>query len=151
VVTDELVALLADREDMLLGVLGHEIGHVQHRHGMRMLIQATLLGAVSSAVWGDFSSLLALAPVVLGQSAYSRDFERQADESAIAFLRANHLSPNVMADFFERLVAKQRADQTSDQSKNTSKKASLLGIALASHPADAQRIERFRQAASEHH
>jgi Zn-dependent protease with chaperone function len=44
VVTDDLIALLQDREDVLLGVLGHELGHIALRHGMRTLIQTGLLG-----------------------------------------------------------------------------------------------------------
>jgi Zn-dependent protease with chaperone function len=108
VVTDELLALLQDRQDVVLGVLGHEMGHVTRRHGMRTLIQTGLLGAASSVVLGDFSSVLAGAPALLGHLAYSRDFEREADESAIDFLRANDIRPSVMVTLFKRLVTHQQ-------------------------------------------
>ncbi|OYU72188.1 MAG: hypothetical protein CFE45_40815, partial [Burkholderiales bacterium PBB5] len=36
IVTDAMVRLLADRPDVLVGVFGHELGHLQHRHGMRL-------------------------------------------------------------------------------------------------------------------
>jgi Zn-dependent protease with chaperone function len=146
IVTDEMLKLLEGRDDVLLGVLGHELGHVQRRHGMRMLVQTTVLGAVASLLWGDISTVLAAAPALLGQSAYSREFEREADDDAIALLRANGMSPLVMIELFERL----KKQRTGDASDPDEKSASVfdLGIALASHPADAERIQRFRDAAA---
>jgi len=148
VLTDEIVALLGDRPDVLLGVLGHEMGHVTLRHGMRALIQTGLLGAASSVLLGDFSTVLAGAPALLGHMAYSRDLEREADEASIAFMRANHIKPSVMATFFERLAqarqseasAHQKAEAGTDQDQDT------IGIAFSSHPADAERIARFKAA-----
>lgn len=142
VVTDDMLALLQGRDDVLIGVLGHELGHVRHRHGMRMLVQATLIGTAASLALGDFSSVLAAAPALLGQSAYSRDFEREADDDAVALLRANGISPAVMVELFERLEA-HRAPAGAD-----TKGGFDLGIALASHPADAERVQRFREAAA---
>lgn len=133
VVTDELIALLQDREDVILGILGHEMGHIQLRHGLRTLIQTGLLGVVSSAAFGDFSTWLAGAPALLGHLAYSRDLEREADDVAIAFMQRNHIKPSEMAVFFQRLKAKQPSGQD-------------LGIAFSSHPADAERIARFKAA-----
>ena len=148
-VTDDMLELLQGRDDVLIGVLAHELGHVKRRHGMRLVVQATVLGAVSSLVWGDFSTLLATVPVLLGQNAYSRDFEREADLDAIALLRANGLSPAVMAELFERLAA-QRAAVAKAASGAAGRGGLLdgdLGIAFASHPDDAERIQRFRDAA----
>ena len=148
-VTDDMLELLQGRDDVLIGVLAHELGHVKRRHGMRLVVQATVLGAVSSLVWGDFSTLLATVPVLLGQNAYSRDFEREADLDAVAMLRANGLSPAVMAELFERLAAKRAA--VAKAASGAAGKGGLLdgdlGIAFASHPDDAERIQRFRDAA----
>jgi Zn-dependent protease with chaperone function len=146
IVTDEMLKLLEGRDDVLIGVLGHELGHVQRRHGMRMLVQTTVLGAVAGLLWGDISTVLAAAPALLGQSAYSREFEREADDDAIALLRANGMSPLVMIELFERLK-KQRTGDASDADEKSAS-AFDLGIALASHPADAERIQRFRDAAA---
>ncbi len=145
VVTDEMLVLLQGRDDVLIGVLGHELGHVRRRHGMRMLIQASLIGVAASIAWGDFSTLLATAPVLLGQTAYSRDFEREADEDAIVFLRANGLSPAVMLELFERLGATRAPSEPGEPKR---RQGFDLGIALASHPADAERVQRFRDAAA---
>lgn len=135
VITDELVALVDGDAAVVTGVLGHELGHVKHRDGMRMLLQASAVGVLASAVVGDFSSLLAAVPVVLGQSAYSRDAERRADAEAVQLMRHAGLSPAVMVGFFEKM-AKANGDHS-------------LGIAISSHPADDERIRFFREAAGQ--
>lgn len=145
VVTDEMLALLQGRDDVLIGVFGHELGHIRQRHGMRMLIQASLVGAATSLAWGDFSAVLAAAPALLGQRAYSRDFERQADDAAIVFLRANGLSPAVMLELFARLGEK-HDPKGAEPAKQ--REGFDLGISLASHPADAERVQRFLDAAA---
>lgn len=131
VVTDALVELLADRPDVLMGVLGHELGHQRHRHGMRALLQAGLLTALSSLVIGDFSTLLTAAPALLGQLAYAREAEHQADDVAARLMRANGWDPLALGLLFERLRA-QRGEATE------------LPIGLSTHPPDAQRLERLR-------
>ena len=142
VVTDEMLQMLEGRDDVLIGVLGHELGHVRRRHGMRLLVQATLIGTAASLAWGDVSSVLAAAPALLGQNAYSRDFEREADEDAITLLRASGISPVVMVELFERLEASRPAPDA-----DTQRGGFDLGIALASHPLDTERMRRFRDAA----
>jgi Zn-dependent protease with chaperone function len=103
VITDELVQLFDAEVDVLSGVLAHELGHVRHRHGMRMVVQASLIGLLSSLVLGDFSGILAAAPVVLGQASYSRAAEREADAHCAQFLKAAGISPAVMVALFEKL------------------------------------------------
>jgi Zn-dependent protease with chaperone function len=138
IITDELVTLMKHDEAVLTGVFAHEWGHVQHRHGMRMLIQASAVGALASAILGDFSQMLAAAPVMLGHMAYSRDFEREADEASITLLQANRIPPSVMVALFEGLNSYRQSQGGEGES--------TLGMALSSHPSDAERIERFRQA-----
>jgi Zn-dependent protease with chaperone function len=79
IVTDDLVRLLQHDGQVVAGVLAHELGHVQHRHGMRMLVQVGVLGFVTSLLWGDYSTVLATIPLWLGQAHYSREAEREAD------------------------------------------------------------------------
>jgi Zn-dependent protease with chaperone function len=135
VISDALVALAHERDDILIGVLGHEVGHVQQRHGMRMVVQATLISAASTLVLGDISGLLAAAPALLGQLAYSRDFEREADVECLRLLRANGLDGTVMVAFFERLNARLQ------QQRGEGETAALL----SSHPVHAERIAFFRE------
>lgn len=136
VLTDELAELLADAPDVITGVLAHELGHVRHRHGMRTAVQAGLLAGLAGLVIGDFSSVLASLPALLGQAAYARDFEREADREAIAVLQALHLKPSRMVLFFERIEAWHKDKGTGD----------ALPIALASHPANAERKRLFTEA-----
>ena len=130
VLTDDLARLMADTPDALIGVLAHELGHVRHRHGMRQLVQAGLVGAAAGLLIGDFSALLAAAPALLAEAAYSRDFEREADEDARQLMRAAGIKPSVMVAFFEK-VAKERPGQPP--------------IAIASHPATEERIRFFSE------
>lgn len=135
VLTDALATMFEDDDAVIVGVLAHELGHVQARHGLRALVQVTLLGAVTGLVFGDFSSLVAGSAALMGQLAYSRDAEREADEASIRLMQAAGIDPAVMVRLFERLDAPRRG-QTGPS----------LGIALASHPADEERIARFRAA-----
>lgn len=146
VVTDELVELLRDRPDVLIGVAGHEWGHVQRQHGLRALIQASLLSVAVGAMVGDFSTILAGVPTLLGQLSYSRDFEREADEAAVEVLRANQLSPAVMTVLFDRLPGGKDSPQGRD-AKGVRPPPSLLGIAFSSHPASKERVAFFLAAA----
>jgi Zn-dependent protease with chaperone function len=139
IITDELVTLLNKDQAVLVGVFAHEWGHVQHRHGMRMLIQASAVGAVASLIVGDFSQVLAAAPVMMGQMAYSRDFEREADEVSIQVLKANRIAPSIMVTLFDQLSAYKK-------SKGRDAEDDGLGIALSSHPSDAERTARFADA-----
>ncbi len=135
VVTDALVELLQGQDDTLLGVMAHELGHVQHRHGLRALAQFAMLSAATGVALGDFSGLLAALPAWMGQMGYSRDAERQADAVAARLLRASGRSPAVMLLLFERL-AEGAPGRTGPP------------IALASHPADADRVRFFSDPAA---
>jgi predicted Zn-dependent protease len=146
VITDALVTLVDSDAAVITGVLAHELGHVSHRHGMRLLVQAGVIGVLSSVVLGDFSTLLAGAPVVLGQASYSRDAEREADGYSVMVLKAAGLSPAVMVGFFEKVAAK-RGPQKQGEAASTGPSFDL-GIAIASHPADEERIRFFRDAAA---
>lgn len=152
VLTDELVTLVEGREDAIVGVLAHELGHVRYRHGMRALVQVTVLGAVSSLAFGDFSGLFAGLPVLLGHAGYSRDAEREADGEAIRVMHKAQLSPAAMVVFFEKIGAHADAKKAAREGgkkgePGPAREESALGIAFSSHPADAERIARFREAA----
>jgi Zn-dependent protease with chaperone function len=164
VMTDELVQLVDGDEAVIVGVLGHELGHVRHRHGMHSLARGALLTVATSVALGDVSSLLAVLPVLLGQMGYSRDFEREADHEAVRVLRAAGHSPAVMVGFFEKIGQVRRgqagpaagpgasAPQAgkgtgTDVHDGSSPAADESPIAFSSHPADAERIRFFREAA----
>lgn len=134
VITDALLKLLDDEPDAVLTVLAHELGHVQHRHGLRMLLRAGAIGVVTSVILGDFSSLLAAAPTLLATNAYSRDNERQADFYGRALARAGGVDTSRMAVFFERIAE-----------KHAGVGEHPLAIAISTHPADAERVRFFSE------
>ncbi|MGM9482711.1 M48 family metallopeptidase [Roseateles sp. NT4] len=135
VITDELLELLADEPDAVMTVLAHEIGHVQHRHGLRLMLRAGAVSIVASVIIGDFSALLASAPAVLAGNAYSRDNEREADQYGRSLARAGGADTSRMAVFFERLAEKHKATVEN----------SPLAIAISTHPADEERVRFFSE------
>jgi len=134
VITDELLKLLDDEPDAVLTVLAHELGHVEHRHGLRMLLRAGAISVITSVIVGDFSSLLAAAPALLATTAYSRDNERQADAYGRALARAGGADTSRMAVFFQRIAE-----------KHASVGEHPLAIAISSHPADVERVRFFSE------
>lgn len=131
VVTDGLVTLAQDDFE-LLGVLAHEAGHVEGRHGLRGILQNSFLGLVVASIVGDVSSIAAAAPAALLEASYSRDLEREADAFAIAVLRANGIPLRHFADILRRLEAASGAPGT----------ASALRY-LSTHPATEDRIQQL--------
>jgi Zn-dependent protease with chaperone function len=130
VLTDDIVALAKDDRE-LLGVLAHEAGHVQRRHGIRSLLQDSAVALLITWYVGDVGTLAAAAPTAILQAKYSRDFEREADDYAAQSLRANGIGPEYLADILRRL----------DESPGGSSVTSYL----SSHPATAERLERLRR------
>jgi predicted Zn-dependent protease len=96
---------------------------------------------LSGLVLGDFSTLLAGAPVLMAQASYSRAAEREADAEAVQVLQAAGISPAVMLRLFERLA------QWRAQAQKAPASGSALGLAFASHPPDAERMRYFEDAA----
>ncbi|MDB5828570.1 MAG: hypothetical protein JWQ73_2790 [Variovorax sp.] len=146
VLTDALVELMPGEDDAVLGVLGHEFGHVLRRHAMRQLVQASAVGFAMSIAFGDYGTLIGSAPVLLATLGYSRDLEREADAESVRLMRASGISPRVMASFFEALE-RWRADPKADRGGKSGDDA--IGLAFSSHPATAERIEFFKNAAQE--
>jgi Zn-dependent protease with chaperone function len=167
VITDDMVRL-ADSDEALLGVLSHELGHVQRHHATRQILQALGLGVMLNLWAGDVSSALSATPAILLTQSYSRDFEREADQYAIDMMRANARPLEPMAVLFET-IAGLRAGGDEDDGDDDEPGADAAGGAapdeaqaqsdvgapegqeevldfFSSHPSDAERIARFRAA-----
>jgi Zn-dependent protease with chaperone function len=146
VLTDEMVTLVQGDEDVLAGILAHEMGHVHYRHGMQAVMQAMSLAVVGSALLGDYSSWLAAAPIALGQASYSRQAEHQADTYAAGMLSNAAVSPKVMVTLFDQLNndrKKSESAATSDLKKGANVLWRNLPIAFSSHPPDQDRVDYF--------
>lgn len=137
VISDALLELLPDTDGQphpgLLGVVAHEIGHVHHRHGLRMVMNASAVGVMMGWWIGDYSTVLAAAPALLLQAGYSRDFEREADNESLRIMHAAGVDPRGMVAFFAALR----------QARPTS--GSGPGLGLATHPPDSERERLFDQ------
>jgi len=132
VLLDDLVAQLND-DKQTLAVLSHEAGHAQGRHGMQLLLRSSAVGAFLAFYLGDFSQLLAAAPAALVQAQYSQSLEWQADEYGSAVMRANGMSPALLADALRQL-SKSHPETT--------------GVAyLTTHPPTAERMRRLKDLA----
>lgn len=132
VLTDELVAL-SENDDEVASVLAHEIGHLAHRHSIRMVMQDSALVLLVTAITGDAfstSSLVAALPTVLAHAQYSQAFETEADAFAYEYLTQANIPTQVFADMMLR-IAGDDAD-------------SAVAQYLSSHPGTQERIQRFR-------
>ncbi len=134
VVTDDLVTL-AQRDEELLAVMAHEIGHVHHRHILRQVLQNSMTALLIAGLFGDLSSIAGLSatlPTFLVQQKYTREFEREADDFAAEALRARGISTIHLANILKRLT----------ESHGGSDKGVLEY--LSSHPATEERVELLK-------
>ena len=102
VVTDEL-ARLAQSGEQLSAVLGHEIGHLRERHGVRTALQRAGIVATVSTLTGDTTRLADALRQVLLQSGYPAAFEDEADAFALERMRNLGIPPRALADMLQVL------------------------------------------------
>jgi Zn-dependent protease with chaperone function len=132
VVTDDLVRLAASTEEVV-AVLAHEVGHVERRHGLRNMIQSSVVSLFVTWYIGDISALAAVAPTALLEARYSRDLEREADAFAARVLEESGIPASRLADMLERIDRDRASALDSTFSY------------LASHPPTTERIETLRR------
>jgi Zn-dependent protease with chaperone function len=124
--------------DELAGVLAHEIQHVLHRHGTRMLLQRASTALLLAAVAGDVSGVMAFgleAARTLGDLQFSRQNEEEADHDGLRMLVAAGIDPRGMLEFFRKVATLESTTGT-------------LPRYLSSHPPSADRLERLKALAA---
>lgn len=134
VITDELVQL-AENDNEILAVMAHEVGHVVHRHQLRRLLQDSITVLIIASIVGDVASLASLSaalPTLMIEAKYSRDFEREADQFALRYLRDNNIRSHHFADILLRMEQQRPS-------------LGLGGGYLSSHPATKERAELFQE------
>lgn len=122
-----------ENAEELAGVLAHEIQHVLHRHGTRMVFQRASTGLLLAAVAGDVSGAMAFGletARTLGDLRHSRHNEEEADRDGLRMLVAAGIAPAGLIEFFRKMAT--REDATGG-----------LPRYLSSHPASADRVERL--------
>jgi Zn-dependent protease with chaperone function len=128
------------RDDELLAVIAHELGHLQAHHAVRLVLQQSGVAVLATVLAGDavgMTFLAAAVPAMLLDSRYSRSFEQEADDYAFGLLARHDISPQVFADVMRRFARDQRTAAPRDP---------VLRY-LSSHPPTEERIERAEQAA----
>ncbi len=139
-----LMDLMSD--DEVLGVIGHEIGHVALKHSKKemrtaLLTQAALDGVASAGGLAQVltdSQLGAIGQAVLNAQ-YSKTQESAADDYGYEFLKACGKNPLTLAKSFEKLQSLEGNSSTSNMVKQL----------FSSHPDTATRISRIRKRAAE--
>ena len=112
-------------EDAVAAVLAHEIGHVQHEHGLRAIKKSRLTGAftvlaaegaknlggeqlaqLTSAFEGTISDITG----TLVNSGYSRTSESEADAAGVEIMKRVGYDPAALKDMLEQMHARMPAD-----------------------------------------
>jgi Zn-dependent protease with chaperone function len=129
-------------DDLVLGVLAHELGHVKHRHTMRRLLEGSATALIIAGVTGDVASttsLAAAAPAVLLQTKYSRDNEREADAYAVQMMRKANVDPTYLARILTRME------------RGAGARGTRIPAFLSTHPQTGEREALALAAAGETH
>lgn len=135
VITDQLIEK-ADRDQQILGVLAHELGHLKRHHGLRQTLQSAMVALAANVLLGDGGDVTGASAALLNLR-YSRDFEREADAYALDMMRANHVDPLALAEMLEKI------DPHGTKDGEESKAAGYL----STHPLTAERIRMLKQGA----
>lgn len=127
----------------LAGILAHEIGHVERRHGMQQLSQYMTIRVILALAFGmtDDATLIATAAdagALLLLLKNSRDHERDADSYAAEKLVAAGISNRAIREFFERIAREHKKDMQN------------VPDFILTHPADNERIRFFEKYETRH-
>lgn len=132
-------------DDELLGIIGHEIGHVLKHHSKNAFKNELLTGALKDAIASTGGKAAALTDsqlATLGTSLvsakYSQKQESEADDCGYDFLVANGRNPWGMVMAFEKL---QEMEGASGAQSN------YLTKMFSSHPETKDRIKKMTERA----
>ncbi len=141
-----------DNEAQLAGVLGHEIGHVTARHGVRQQSRGTIIGILGSAAAaatgsgavGDLSNMLGSALM----QGYGRSHELEADRLGAEYLARSGYSPQVMIDVIG--ILKDQELYEIDRARADGRRPAVYHGVFSSHPDNDRRLQEVIAAAEVH-
>ena len=140
-VFSSLMDIMTDEE--LMGVIGHEIGHVLKRHSKKALKQKLLTDAALDAAGAANGKVAKLTDSQLGaiseclvNAKFSQKQEAEADDCGYDFLVANGFNPWGMAMAFEKLSGQEGGV-----------KSSMIQKMFSSHTDTQKRISRMSERA----
>lgn len=133
---------LMDRmtDDEVLGVIGHEIGHVAHKDTRKAFQQALIQSAIIDGIGSTSNTAAVLTSSQLSQigqqlmsAKYSQKQESNADDYGYDFLVANGKNPWAMAYAFSKL----------EQLEGAQPAQSGMSQMFSSHPSTTKRIKHI--------
>ena len=136
VVTDTLIERFPD-DDIIAGVLAHEVAHVVEGHALEQLYRETGIRLLGGLVFGELGPVLERAATegeALLSLAFSREHEAEADRFGVALAARAGFEPAGLARLFEGLDSLGPLPETSWWS---------------THPAPEDRIAQIRRYAEE--
>ena len=129
--TDALVSKLKDYPDALIAVMLHEIGHVEHNHGIRSILETIGISMAFSYLIGDvqgISELIVGSSIGMLQLSFSRGMEKEADIFSIQNLKRLKIPEESLITGLEKIIS-------SEDSKNDA-----FNKYLNSHPLLEERV-----------
>ena len=91
-----------DREDELIGVLGHEMAHADRRHSTRQLTKSLGISVLLDAVLGERQAAEQIVGALVNLK-FSRSHESEADEYSVKYLCNTAYNSDGAAGFFIKL------------------------------------------------
>lgn len=132
ITTGALKAMKNEAE--LAGVLGHEVAHVAHKHGITKLQQAMVAQGLAIATLGSSPALLRQAGAIALQlvlNGQGRQAELEADRYGAIYESSVNYNPNALGDFLTTIDSA------------TGGTPEWLGV-LSTHPPLSERLETIR-------
>lgn len=131
IVTDELIELTRSNDE-ILAVLAHEQGHLRERHSLQQVLRGLGVSLLYVSLTGDAVSVLNALPIAVASARYSQQFELQADAYAVRVLQHQHIAPQALSDFLQRLAENNHEDANASDF-------------MDSHPASPRRIAAIKE------
>ena len=130
-------------EGELAGVLGHEIGHVTAKHGVKQqsasVASSVLLSVLAKQAGGSGDELGNLNKAIL--SGYGRDHELQADRLGAEYLARIGFAPKNMIDVVGVLKSQEEFDKF--QARKEGRQPQSYHGVFASHPSNDSRLQQI--------
>ncbi len=143
-----IMDMMDDNE--LLGIIGHEIGHVAMHHSRNAMKQALMNSALRDVIASTGKMGASLTSGQLGQlgdlylsSKYSRKQENEADDFGYEFLKGAGKNPWAMAKAFEKMQVLEAQSAGGGNSV-----IGGLNDMFSDHPATSERIKRMSERAT---
>ncbi|MHC4379792.1 MAG: M48 family metallopeptidase [Planctomycetota bacterium] len=120
-------------------VLGHEIGHVENRHGLQRIGRSILLAGAMSLIGVDASTVLQRSQF-LADLQFSRSQESESDDFGLKLVHRTYGTTKGAMEFFENLQLLEGDSETLPVQ---------LGAFLRTHPLSRDRLEELQELAAE--